>query len=100
MSRISPHFNSNFAHTSICYINVISVNVCPTYSVLQRLVHEVFSPAEAHCTIPSTSMQPKNNVSIHTATESTPKADGKPVNRLQTVCEVTATDDKKLQLHQ
>jgi len=74
------------------------MNICPTYSILQRLIHEVFSPAEAHCTIASTGMQPKNNVSIHTATESTPKADGKPINRLQTVCEVTAIDDKKLKL--
>ena len=70
-----------------------------TYSVFQRFVHEILSSTETYRTISSTGVQPKNNVPIHTSTKNTSKTNWKSINRLQTICQVTATDAKKMKLH-
>jgi len=71
-----------------------------TYSIFQRLVHEIVTSTETDRTVSSTGVQPKNNVPIDTSTESSPETDRKPINRLQTVCQITEYDIKKLKLHQ
>jgi len=68
-----------------------------TYSVLQWFVHKIFASTETYCTISSTGVQSKNNVPIDVSSERTTKTDWKPVDRLQTVCQVatSATKDMK-----
>ena len=69
-------------------ITTIGIQWMVTYRILQRFVHEIFSPAKTNCTISSTSVQPKYNVPIHVPTESAPKTYWKSIHRLQAVSQV------------